>query len=58
MKFVMKSRTTRVTIVLQNDLLKKLRTKQSKVIVESQATYSFSRTINDALRKTAKSWTN
>ncbi len=54
----MKNTTTRVTIVLQNDLLKKLRTKQSKVIAESQTTYSFSRTINDALRKSTKIWAN
>jgi len=44
----------RVTIVLDDDLVKKLRTIQSKNIAKSKESVSFSSVINDELRKTLK----
>ncbi|MBN4046051.1 hypothetical protein JYT57_00030 [Nitrosarchaeum koreense] len=44
----------RVTIVLNDDLIKKLRDKQSKLIKESKNSVSFSRVINEVLRKGLK----
>ncbi len=44
----------RVTIVLDDDLVKKLRIIQSKNIVKSKKSVSFSRVINDVLRKGIK----
>ncbi len=44
----------RVTIVLNEDLLKKLRIIQSKKIAKSTEHFSFSRVINDELRKAIK----
>jgi hypothetical protein len=40
----------RITIMLDEDVFKKLRTIQSKRIAQSTASYSFSRAVNDALR--------
>jgi len=44
----------RVTIVLDDDLVKKLRIIQSKKIVKSEKSISFSRVINEELRKALK----
>jgi hypothetical protein len=44
----------RVTIVLDDDLIKKLRTIQSKNIAKSKESTSFSGTVNDELRKALK----
>ena len=44
----------RITVVLDEDLLKKLRKKQAKLIKESTDSVSFSKVINQALRKSVK----
>jgi len=44
----------RITIVLDDDLLKKLREKQAKLIKESVKSVSFSSVINQILHKSIK----
>jgi len=44
----------RVTIVIDDDLDKKLRTLQAKIIQKEHASYSFSRVVNDTLHKVLK----
>jgi len=44
----------RVTIMLEEDLLKKLRTRQAKEIKNNQGSVSLSRVINDHLRMNLK----
>ncbi|MEK0321009.1 MAG: hypothetical protein QQN61_07970 [Nitrosopumilus sp.] len=44
----------RVTIVIDDNLDKKLRTLQAKRIQREQSSYSFSRVLNDTLRKVLK----
>ena len=44
----------RVTIMIDEDLDKKLRLRQAKIIQQEQASYSYSRVVNDALRKVLK----
>ena len=44
----------RVTIMLDGDLDKKLRLIQAKKITQEQSSYSFSRVLNDCLRKVLK----
>ena len=44
----------RVTIVLADDLVKKLRIIQAKKIIKSKGSVSFSNVINNELRKTVK----
>ena len=44
----------RITIVLDDDLLKKLREKQAKLIKESVKSVSFSHIVNVTLRKGIK----
>ena len=44
----------RVTIVLDDNLVKKLRDKQAKLIKESAKSVSFSRVVNEAIRKSLK----
>ncbi len=44
----------RVTIVIDDDIDKKLRHRQAKIIQQEQASCSFSRVINDILRKVLK----
>lgn len=44
----------RVTIVLDDDLDKKLRLKQAKIIKDTYTTCSFSKVLNDTLRKNLK----
>ncbi len=44
----------RVTIMIDDDLDKKLRFRQAKMIREKQSSYSYSRVLNDALREVLK----
>ncbi len=44
----------RVTIMIDEDLDEKLRNKQANVIKRTQASYSFSKVLNDTLRKSLK----
>lgn len=44
----------RVTIMINEDLDKKLRLLQAKKIQQEQTSYSYSRVINDILRKSLK----
>jgi len=44
----------RVTVVLDDELVKKLRIVQSMKIRKSKKSFSFSRVINDELRKSLK----
>jgi len=44
----------RVTIMLEDDLVKKLRVKQSKLLQETNDTVSFSYVINETLRNCFK----
>ncbi len=44
----------RVTIMIDEDLDKKLRLRQAKMIQQEQASYSYSKVLNDVLRKTLK----
>ena len=44
----------RVTIVLDDDLDKKLRLRQAKIIQKENSSCSFSRVVNDAIRKVLK----
>lgn len=44
----------RVTIMIDEDLDKKLRNRQAKFIQQTQTAYSYSRTINEVLRKVLK----
>ncbi len=44
----------RVTIVIDEDLDKKLRSRQAKRIQQEQSSCSYSRVVNDAIRKVLK----
>ena len=44
----------RVTIMLDDDIDKKLRLRQAKIIQQKQAPCSYSRVVNDVLRKVLK----
>ncbi|MCH9042028.1 MAG: hypothetical protein QQN62_07775 [Nitrosopumilus sp.] len=44
----------RITVMLDDTILKKLREKQAKLIRESTNSVSFSRVLNDTLRKCMK----
>jgi len=44
----------RVTIMIDEDLDKKLRIRQSKFIQQEQTSYSYSRVVNEILRKSLK----
>ena len=44
----------RITVVLDNELVKKLRIVQSKKIAKSRKSVSFSRVVNDELRNAIK----
>jgi len=48
-KRIMVSR--RVTIVIDNDIDKKLRLRQARIIQQEQVSCSFSRIVNESLRK-------
>jgi hypothetical protein len=44
----------RVTIMIDDDLDKKLRLRQAKMIQQEQSSYSYSKVLNESLRKTLK----
>lgn len=44
----------RVTFVIDEDLDKKLRIRQAKMIQQTQSTCSYSKIVNEVLRKTLK----
>ena len=44
----------RVTIMIDEDLDKKIRLRQAKMIQQEQASYSYSKTMNEVLRKSLK----
>jgi len=44
----------RVTIMIDKDLDKKLRLRQAKLIQQEQSLYSYSRVLNETLRKVLK----
>ena len=44
----------RVTIVIDEDLDKKLRLRQAKIIQQKNSSYSYSRVLNESLRKVLK----
>ena len=44
----------RVTIMIDEDLDKKIRLRQSKMIQQEQISYSYSKALNDTLRKSLK----
>jgi hypothetical protein len=44
----------RVTIVIDEDLDKKIRFRQAKLIQQEQSSYSYSRVLNEVLRKYLK----
>ncbi len=44
----------RVTIMIDEDLDKKLRLRQAKMIQQNQSSYSYSKVLNDVLRKSLK----
>ncbi len=44
----------RVTIMIDDDLNKKLRLRQAKIIQQEQVSCSYSRIVNDTLRKVLK----
>ena len=46
--------TKRVTIMIDDDNDKKLRVRQAKLITNTQSSYSFSKVINEILRKAMK----
>jgi len=44
----------RITIMIDEDIDKKLRFRQAKMIQQEQSSYSYSRVLNDTLRKVLK----
>lgn len=44
----------RITIIIDDDIDKKLRDIQAKMIKKEQSSYSFSRVLNETLRKALK----
>ncbi len=44
----------RVTIMIDEDLDKKIRMRQAKLILQEQSSYSYSRVLNETLRKSLK----
>ena len=44
----------RITIMIDEDLDKKLRFRQAKRILQEQSSYSYSRVLNETLRKALK----
>ena len=46
--------TKRITIMIDDDLDKKLRLKQAKLITSDSSTHSFSSVLNEVLRKSLK----
>ena len=46
--------TKRITIILDDDLDKKLRLRQAKLIAQEQTSYSYSKVLNETIRKVLK----
>ena len=46
--------TKRVTIMIDDDLDKKIRMRQAKLIMQEQTSYSYSKVLNEVLRKSLK----
>jgi len=46
--------TKRVTIMIDDDIDKKIRMRQAKMIQQEQTSYSYSRVLNETLRKSLK----
>ncbi len=44
----------RITIIIEDDIDKKLRIRQAKIIQQNMSSYSYSRIVNDTLRKALK----
>ena len=44
----------RVTIMIDDDIDKKLRLRQAKLIQQEQSSYSYSRVLNETIRKVLK----
>ena len=44
----------RVTIIIDDDLNKKIRLRQAKLIQQNQISHSFSKVVNEVLRKSLK----
>ncbi|KER06842.1 hypothetical protein [Nitrosopumilus sp.] len=44
----------RVTIMIDDDIDKKLRLRQAKLIQQEQASYSYSKVLNETIRKVLK----
>jgi len=53
-KFIMLEMSKRVTIMIDDDLDKKLRLRQAKMIQQEQSSYSYSKVLNESLRKNLK----
>lgn len=51
---IMNMMTKRVTIMIDDDNDKKIRLRQAKLITSTQSSYSFSKVINEILRKSLK----
>jgi len=51
---VIESMSKRVTIMIDEDLDKKIRMRQAKLIQQEQSSYSYSRVLNETLRKSLK----
>ena len=53
-QIIMSYMSKRVTIMIDEDLDKKLRLRQAKMIQQEQSSYSYSRVLNETLRKALK----
>jgi len=51
---IMLHMSKRVTIMIDEDLDKKLRLRQAKLIQQEQSSYSYSKVLNEVLRKSLK----
>ena len=54
MCIIMVQMSRRVTIMIDEDLDKKIRLRQAKHIQQEQSSYSYSRVLNETLRKSIK----
>jgi len=52
--FILLEMSKRVTIMIDDDLDKKLRLRQAKMIQQEQSSYSYSKVLNESLRKILK----
>jgi len=51
---LMTQMSKQITIMIDEDLDKKLSLRQAKMIVQNQSSYGYSRVLNDILRKSLK----